>query len=201
MKKDFDTWNEVKKKRDQSTLLASPFPKEGTVWMCILGVNIGFEQNGAEKDFERPVLVVKKFNNQMYWAVPLSSKQKGYDFYFNFTDPNGLKAAAVLAQMRLISIKRFVREMYRFEDVLFAKIIANIVGFIDKSKPRTGRGFSGPSETEGTVKKGYTNRSKKSMNQTQVGGKCQGAPLAETNHGKARPCRDRRRPSPTPWNR
>ena len=168
MKKDFDKWNKIKKQRDCCEFLTGPFPKEGVVWMCILGVNIGFEQNGAEKDFERPVLVVKKFNNQMYWVVPLSSKQKEYDFYFNFTDPNGLKVAAVLAQMRLISVKRFVREMYRFDDTLFAKVIVDIVGFLDKSKPRTGRGFSGPSETEGTVNKGYTNRSKKSTHKAGV---------------------------------
>jgi len=151
IKKDFDKWNEVKKQRDRSEFPDGPFPKEGMVWMCILGVNIGFEQNGTEKNFERPMLVVKKFNNQMYWAVPLSSKQKEYDFYFNFTDPNGQEVSAILAQMRLISVKRFVREMYRFDDTLFVEIIASIVGFLDKSKPRIGRGFSGPSEPEGTL--------------------------------------------------
>lgn len=146
--KDFDRWNEEKKKRDSSAFLTGPFPKEGVVWMCILGVNIGFEQNGAEKNFERPVLVVKKFNNQMYWVVPLSSKQKKYDFYFNFTDPNGLKAAAILAQMRLVSIKRFIRDMYRLDDALFAQLIGVLAGFLEKSKPRTRRGFSRP---EGTL--------------------------------------------------
>ena len=39
-------------------------------------------------------------------------------------------------------------EMYRFDDTLFAKVIVDIVGFLDKSKPRTGRGFSRP---EGTL--------------------------------------------------
>jgi mRNA interferase MazF len=148
IQKDFDGWNEEKKKRDRRTPLAAPFPKEGVVWMCILGINIGFEQNGAGKNFERPALVIKKFNNQMYWVVPLSSKQKKYDFYFNFTDPNGQKVAAILAQMRLVSVKRFIRDMYRLDGHVFTRLIEVLTGFLKKSKPRTGRGSSRP---EGTL--------------------------------------------------
>ncbi|MBI4224737.1 MAG: type II toxin-antitoxin system PemK/MazF family toxin [Candidatus Sungbacteria bacterium] len=110
--KDFDAWNELKKKIETGPTGEPFFPQAGEVWMCAVGRNIGFEQNGGGKNFSRPVLVIKKFNNQMFWSVPLSTKQKQYDFYHNFTDPDGMDVSVILAQMRLTSIKRFKRRIY-----------------------------------------------------------------------------------------
>ena len=116
---DFDRWNKLKKELQLLPDEPSLYPKQREVWMCSVGKNIGFEQNGAGESFSRPVLVVKKFNNKMFWVLPLSTKQKSYDFYFNFIDPNGLKVAAILAQLRLISIKRFRRHIYEFDPSSF----------------------------------------------------------------------------------
>jgi hypothetical protein len=51
--------------------------------MCSLGKTLRREQDGGSQEFSRPVLVVKKFNNEIFWVVPLSTKQKPLDFYFN----------------------------------------------------------------------------------------------------------------------
>jgi mRNA interferase MazF len=67
-----DAWNELKKKLETATDQPRGFPKEGEVWMCSLGKNIGYEQNGTNENFSRPVLIVKKFNNHIFWSVPLS---------------------------------------------------------------------------------------------------------------------------------
>jgi mRNA interferase MazF len=69
MQKDFDRWNEIKKQL--AHVPAAAFPKNGEVWMCTLGKNLGREQNGGSQDFSRPVLVIKKFNNEIFWGVPL----------------------------------------------------------------------------------------------------------------------------------
>ena len=76
MKNDFDIWNDVKKKIQDKKDAKQKFPKEREVWMSSLGKNIGYEQNGSGDQFSRPVLIIKKFNNQMFWAIPLSTKQK-----------------------------------------------------------------------------------------------------------------------------
>ncbi len=143
MHKDFDRWNEEKKRIDAENG-SQPFPREQWVWVCSVGVNVGFEQNGTGNEFERPALVVKKFNNKMYWVVPLSSKQKPFDFYYNFTDPSGKPVALITSQLRLVSIHRFKREMYKLSDVDFDNLVEQLKGFLGKSKPRTRRGFSGP---------------------------------------------------------
>ena len=88
MEQDFDRWNDLKKRLDGKIDTPQFFPKEGVVWMTILGKNIGYEQNGVGNQFDRPVLVIKKFNNQMYWAVHID-EAKAFDFYYNFTDPEG----------------------------------------------------------------------------------------------------------------
>ncbi|PCI30066.1 hypothetical protein COB55_00725 [Candidatus Wolfebacteria bacterium] len=58
------------------------------VWFCSLGTNIGFEQDGDGDTYLRPVVVVKKFNNQFQYSKSQSS-------------------TAILSQIRLIDGKRF----------------------------------------------------------------------------------------------
>ena len=152
MEKDFDGWNKAKKRLDSSDRDGGPFAKRGWVWMCSVGINIGSEQNGG-RNFGRPVLVVRKLSNQMYWVVPLSSQQRPFDFYYNFTDPDGNAVSAILAQLKLMSIKRFDRRMYEMSHDDFNNIITRLQGYLQKSEPRTGRGSSEPPETEGALPK------------------------------------------------
>lgn len=128
--KDFDSWNELKKKINVEKNEPDRFPKEGEVWMSSLGKNIGFEQNGSGDNFSRPILIVKKFNNHMFWVVPLSTKQKQFDFYFNYIDPNNQKVSAILAQMKLISVKRLKRKLYDIPNELFDKMRQKLKSFL-----------------------------------------------------------------------
>lgn len=128
--KDFDLWNELKKKIEAEENQPDKFPKEGEVWMSSLGRNIGFEQNGSGDNFSRPVLIVKKFNNHMFWAVSLSTKQKKFDFYFNYVDPDGQKVSAILAQMKLISVKRLRRKLYELDSKKLGEIKLKLKSFL-----------------------------------------------------------------------
>ena len=94
--------------------------------MVALGKNIGYEQNGSGINFSWPALIVKKFNNQMYWVIPLSTKQKTLNFYYNYTDPLSNPVSAILAQIRLVSVKRFYRKMYLLDIVKFREIQKNL---------------------------------------------------------------------------
>ena len=128
--KDFDSWNELKKKIEAKKNDPEKFPKEGEVWMSNLGKNIGYEQNGSGDNFSRPLLIIKKFNNHMFWAVSLSTKQKGFDFYFNYTDPHDQKVSAILAKMKLVSVKRLKRKLYEIPNELFDEIKQKLKSFL-----------------------------------------------------------------------
>lgn len=127
--KDFDKWNKIKQNIESEQKELSQFPKEGEVWVSFLGKNLGVEQNGGRDNFSRPVLVIKKFNNQMFWVVPLSTKQKKFDFYYNFKNENNEKISVILAQLKLMSIKRFKRNIYKISQNDFIEIKKKLKGF------------------------------------------------------------------------
>jgi mRNA interferase MazF len=84
MEKDFDRWNERKK-----SLHANPAPRvyvhERELWFVHLGTNVGFEQDGRGEESLRPILVLRKFNNEVVWALPLTRRDKpGNPYYVSF---------------------------------------------------------------------------------------------------------------------
>jgi hypothetical protein len=72
----------------------------------------------------------QKINNEIFWVVPLSTKQKPLDFYFNYDDPSGTPVAAVLAQLRLVSINRFRRDIYVLPATLLHEVRARLRAFL-----------------------------------------------------------------------
>lgn len=128
---EYNKWNELKKKIQSGADVPEFFPKEGEVWMSSLGKNIGFEQNGSGNNFTRPVLIVKKFNNHMFWCISLSTQQKKFDFYYNFTDPNKEKVSAILAQLKLVSVKRLKRKVYDIQLDNFKEIQSKLRRFLE----------------------------------------------------------------------
>jgi len=127
----FDSWNNLKKTINEVEIPQVNFPIPQEVWMCIVGKNIGFEQNGSGSNFSRPVLVIKKFNNKMYWVISLSTKQKSVDFYYNFTDPQENHVSVIIAQMKLVSIKRMKRKIYKMNDTDFLCVKNILKKFLD----------------------------------------------------------------------
>lgn len=118
-RKDFDRWNEIKKKTDSSKF--TDFVHTREVWWCSLGLNIGYEQDGKHITFERPMLVLRKFNNDMVLAVPLSTRLKKNSYNIIFMH-EGEQFSALISQIRLISTKRFLRRMYQMDSTIFTKI-------------------------------------------------------------------------------
>lgn len=113
MQKNYQIWMSLKKtlnNTDEPRL----FFHEREVWYCHLGENIGFEQDGSDDQFLRPVVIIRKFNNDIFWGVPLTRTQKDLPFYFTFviqsaTVANDGNSTAVLSQIRLIDAKRLRR--------------------------------------------------------------------------------------------
>ncbi len=103
MKKDFKMW--FKEKAEVHNEKARPFFFESEVWFAALGENIGFEQDGRGKNYLRPIAIIRKFNNEVCWAIPLTKNKKGGIFYFSFP-LIGETSTAILSQIRLVDAKR-----------------------------------------------------------------------------------------------
>lgn len=109
MKKSFSEWHSKKELIDQVS--DRLYFHEREIWWCSLGVNIGFEQDGKGLKFARPVLVFKKFNKEVFWALPLTTKIKKNKFHSVVDLNDNLPRLAILSQIRLIDAKRLLHKI------------------------------------------------------------------------------------------
>lgn len=121
MKKDYTKWHD--KKSQINEIEPRPFFHEREIWYCTLGVNVGFEQDGGGQDFLRPVIIFRKFNNEIFWAIPLTRTQKETKYYFQFTFQDNNSSAAILSQIRLVDARRLDHKIGDLSKDNFEKLI------------------------------------------------------------------------------
>ena len=102
--KDFDKWNIIKKKTEDKD--KRPKIKLGDVYWCRLGLNIGFEQDGKNDNYKRPVVVIKKYTQNVVFVLPLTTKLHNTDWYFDIYI-KGESNQVILNQGKTIDTKRF----------------------------------------------------------------------------------------------
>lgn len=126
--RDFNQWNELKKRlhnRAEKILF-----HEREIWWCSLGVNIGFEENGKNDMFERPVLILRKFNKYVLWILPLTRSKKDGGYYYRITQGDENDSVIILSQIRLISSKRLLRKMRMLKESEFNEIRDKVKKFL-----------------------------------------------------------------------
>ncbi len=107
--KNFDSWNTTKKSLQEKIKRALNF-HEREVWWCVLGINLGSEQDGAGPLFERPALILRKLSGSTAIVLPLSTKQKRAEFHIQ-VHCNEVDNFALLDQVRVIDSIRFKRKL------------------------------------------------------------------------------------------
>lgn len=120
----FNVWAELKIKIHFST--NNFYPRERQIWWVSLGQNIGVEINGKNENFERPVLVLRRFSDRACLVVPISTKIKFGYYNLQFKNKQGILNTANFSQIRTISTKRFIRKIgkvsphdfFRFKSLL-----------------------------------------------------------------------------------
>lgn len=124
MGKDFWRWHSRKE-----YIHAAPgtaFFHEREVWWCTIGTNIGFEQDGGKR-FERPVVIVKKYNLDAALIIPLTGRTKRGKYYFQIGKIEGRDATAILLQLRFIDRKRLTNKICTLPVRTFEPLIRSIV--------------------------------------------------------------------------
>lgn len=128
MKKDFSSWGSVKEHIHSTS--ATVFFKEREVWWCSVGVNIGNEQDGTGKRFDRPVLIIKKFNTELCWVIMLTSKVKIGNYYVSVGKILDRDATAVISQIKIIDKKRLIRKITTLNIEIFKHIKSKIINLM-----------------------------------------------------------------------
>ena len=106
--KDFDGWAELSKKLDENQKM--PTIREGEVWWCSIGANIGVEICGKGDTQTRPVIIMKKLSKHCFMGVPLTTKEKIGSWYMAFGFL-GKRETAVVGQARVMSVSRLHSRM------------------------------------------------------------------------------------------
>lgn len=103
--------------------------KEGEVYWCTLGENIGDEENGKGEDFRRPVLIFKKFNNNIFWGIPMSTKIKNNRYYIKVLLKN-IEQSVMISQLRILDVKRLDEKIGYISHIEFLKVEVGVINII-----------------------------------------------------------------------
>ena|SRR3989344_346444 len=122
MIKKFLEWIGLKEKI-HNTDHTPPLFKEGEIWWCYVGENIGIEINGKGEKFTRPIFIYKKYDKYSFLGLPLSTKSKIGSWYVS-VDFKDVSQIVVLSQGRVFDYRRFKEKIGQFEerDVLKIKL-------------------------------------------------------------------------------
>lgn len=119
MKKDFDKWNEVKKRTNAEN------PRLYTVreiWWCRFGINIGTEQDGRGTNFLRPAVILRGFGPDACLVVPLTTSTRRHPLRVSVGMVDGREARANLSQLRVVDTRRLVEKVGFLEKEIFANM-------------------------------------------------------------------------------
>jgi mRNA interferase MazF len=128
MSKNFKEWFTEKNDLHENKVRA--FFHEREIWFASVGVNIGFEQDGKHEKFLRPVVVVKKFNNEVCWGIPTTKKNKKGKHYFPFEYKESEFTTVILSQLRLIDTKRLDYKIGSMKESDFIEMKKRLITFL-----------------------------------------------------------------------
>jgi len=129
MKDKFNKWNSLKKEINKNDKI--PFFRNWQIWYISMWVNIWFEQDWKNDTFSRPVLILKKFNKDIFLWVPTTTIKKEWKFYFNIGNIKWKKNFLILSQIRLYSSKRLLKIIWWINKDILKEIKQKISKLIE----------------------------------------------------------------------
>jgi len=117
--KDFDNWNDLKKRLHGRASFQVAHARE--VWWCALGTNVGSEIDGKHDNFERPVLVLRVYNKETLLVAPTTGRPRNDPFHKKIS-VRSKDAWVVLTQVRVISSRRLLRKLGMVSDEQFVEV-------------------------------------------------------------------------------
>ena len=124
----FKKWNNLKIRIHKFDKFFNP--KVGEIWWVSLGQNIGVEINGKNNRFERPALIIKVFNHHAILVAPITGMTKEGEFFIHFINNKNIQNSVNISQLRVVSIKRFLRKAGEMNYQDLDKVRTTIISFI-----------------------------------------------------------------------
>ncbi|MEK7658251.1 MAG: type II toxin-antitoxin system PemK/MazF family toxin [Patescibacteria group bacterium] len=132
LKGKFNSWNIKKQEIHFSDRTEDIYFKEGQIWWCSVGQNVGSESFGKGEYFMRPILIIKKLSSDLCIALPLTSKKKTGTWFEEITFA-GEKICVLLYQIRTFNKKRFQRKMGELDQKYFMRVKEKLEALLELS--------------------------------------------------------------------
>lgn len=123
-------WHKIKIAIQLTTDQGNLYFREKEIWWASIGSNLGHEEDCKNQKFERPVLILKKFNEHLILIVPLTSKVKEHSKYYFKFKLNNRASSVIISQIRIISSKRLIRKIDNLNNRNFYQIKRLVKGLI-----------------------------------------------------------------------
>lgn len=132
----FDEWNEVKKDTQNNQRKLGIKPRE--IFWVKIGQNIGSEEFGKDKNFARPVIVIRKLTSDLFIGVPLTSTLRDDEYFHRFNYENKqhgvIENSAMILQVKSFSIKRVMNKIGFVSKNDFEKIVEKLQRIVSPTK-------------------------------------------------------------------
>ncbi len=129
MDKKFDIWNSQKNEIHKLELHRWCHTSE--IWWCVMGENIGFEQDGKGERFLRPVVVLWSFGRYTVWIIPLTTSLKENLYHIDIGIVMNKQAFAISTQIRLVDTKRMLEKVSKVNVSVFLKLKKSIIALLE----------------------------------------------------------------------
>jgi len=102
--------------------------KQGDMWWCSLGMNLGEEMFGKGAKFTRPILVFQKFTGNSFLGLPMTKQEKEGSWYVEITIHKE-KRWVMLNQARILDKKRLTNRIGMLDNGDFKKVKERFLEF------------------------------------------------------------------------
>jgi len=102
--------------------------KQGDIWWCSLGMNLGEEMFGKGTRFTRPILIYRKFIGKSFLGLPITKQEKKGSWYVEITI-HGEKRWIMLNQARALDKKRLTNRMGALDGADLKKVRERFLEF------------------------------------------------------------------------
>ena len=102
--------------------------KQGEIWWCSFGMNLGEEIFGKGLKFTRPVLVFRKFTGNSFLGLPLTTHERKGTWYVEITIHRKTNWV-MLNQARILDKKRLTNRIGTLDNADFKKVKESFLEF------------------------------------------------------------------------
>jgi len=127
MQKDYAGWHI--RKLAINSLESQRYFYEREIWWVAIGHNVGSEEDGKGSNYARPVLVLRKFNQSLFFGLPLSTTRRTGEYYAPMVAA-GVSNKALLSQLRVFDAKRLINKLDVLAESEFHAVQDQIIAII-----------------------------------------------------------------------